>query len=103
MPDVKLGNRHECSECGVKFYDLGKPRAACPKCGTVQKDNDAEPTARRSRKSPAAVKPAKTKPVVKPAKTKSVDDEDGEELDHEDGENGEELDDAKGTDDAAAQ
>lgn len=36
MPDVKLGERYICSECGTKFYDLGRPTAVCPKCQSVQ-------------------------------------------------------------------
>ena len=33
-----LGNKHECVECGVKFYDLGKREAVCPACGTNQSE-----------------------------------------------------------------
>lgn len=36
MPD--LGTRHECYNCGAKFYDLGKTPPLCPKCGANQKD-----------------------------------------------------------------
>ena len=35
MPKPDLGRKHECSECGARFYDLGKESATCPKCGTV--------------------------------------------------------------------
>ena len=35
MPKPDLGRKHECSECGARFYDLGKEPATCPKCGTV--------------------------------------------------------------------
>lgn len=31
---AELGNKWECSECGTKFYDLGKAEGACPQCGT---------------------------------------------------------------------
>ena len=31
MPE--LGQKHECPDCGLKYYDLGKPKAVCPKCG----------------------------------------------------------------------
>lgn len=30
----QLGTKHLCSECGAKFYDLGKSKIVCPKCGT---------------------------------------------------------------------
>lgn len=38
MPELKLGTKHECYNCGTKFYDLGKSEAICPKCGANQKD-----------------------------------------------------------------
>jgi uncharacterized protein (TIGR02300 family) len=38
MPELKLGTKHECYNCGTKFYDLGKPESICPKCGANQKD-----------------------------------------------------------------
>ncbi len=51
-----LGNKHECYNCGTRFYDLGKSEAICPKCGANQKDSDrgdssaSTPAARRKRK-----------------------------------------------------
>jgi uncharacterized protein (TIGR02300 family) len=38
MPELKLGTKHECYNCGTKFYDLGKSESICPKCGANQKD-----------------------------------------------------------------
>jgi uncharacterized protein (TIGR02300 family) len=38
MPELKLGIKHECYNCGTKFYDLGKAEPLCPKCGANQKD-----------------------------------------------------------------
>jgi uncharacterized protein (TIGR02300 family) len=38
MPEVKLGTKFECFNCGTKFYDLGKSEPVCPKCGANQKD-----------------------------------------------------------------
>ena len=38
MPELKLGTKHECYNCGTKFYDLGKSEFICPKCGANQKD-----------------------------------------------------------------
>lgn len=29
-----LGKRYTCPSCGIKFYDLNKPEAICPKCKT---------------------------------------------------------------------
>lgn len=30
----KLGNKHLCEQCGTKYYDFGKSKIICPKCGT---------------------------------------------------------------------
>lgn len=62
MPE--LGTKHECFHCGVKFYDLGKAAAVCPKCGANQKDaGKAAPAAaaaprRRRREKPEPVEAA---------------------------------------------
>jgi uncharacterized protein (TIGR02300 family) len=39
MPELKLGTKHECYNCGTKFYDLGKSPPLCPKCGADQRDS----------------------------------------------------------------
>ncbi|MEA2195834.1 MAG: hypothetical protein QOG42_2548 [Solirubrobacteraceae bacterium] len=60
MPELKLGTKHECYNCGTKFYDLGKPEFICPKCGANQKDavqSDSpavSQAARRKRKAEVA-------------------------------------------------
>ncbi|MBP9145215.1 MAG: FYDLN acid domain-containing protein [Thermoanaerobaculia bacterium] len=33
-----LGTKHECYNCGAKFYDMGRPAPICPKCAANQKD-----------------------------------------------------------------
>jgi hypothetical protein len=38
MPE--LGKKHDCAECGTKFYDLGKADAVCPKCGTSPRETE---------------------------------------------------------------
>ena len=40
MPD--LGKKFECYNCGTKFYNLGRPEAICPKCGSNQKNAKSE-------------------------------------------------------------
>ncbi|UCE85177.1 MAG: FYDLN acid domain-containing protein [Deltaproteobacteria bacterium] len=30
---ASLGTKHECPECGAKFYDMNKPEPLCPRCG----------------------------------------------------------------------
>lgn len=58
MPD--LGLKHECPNCGIKFYDLGKPEPLCPKCGANVKHlapnepASASQAARRRRKAELA-------------------------------------------------
>jgi uncharacterized protein (TIGR02300 family) len=32
----ELGNKHQCQQCGTKFFDLNKNPVICPKCGAVQ-------------------------------------------------------------------
>jgi uncharacterized protein (TIGR02300 family) len=34
----ELGNKHQCQNCGVRFFDLNKSPIRCPKCGTVCQD-----------------------------------------------------------------
>ncbi|MDX1632519.1 MAG: FYDLN acid domain-containing protein [Thermoanaerobaculia bacterium] len=49
----QLGTKHECVECGTRFYDLGRPAAVCPACGTDQNEAlpDQEPSELTSGKS----------------------------------------------------
>jgi hypothetical protein len=60
MPN--LGKKFECFNCRTKFYDLGKPEAVCPKCGSNQKDakegEEAAPPAPRVRRPPPIVVPS---------------------------------------------
>ena len=39
-----LGRKFSCAECGAKFYDLGKERAVCPRCGADQTELRSEST-----------------------------------------------------------
>ena len=34
----ELGNKHQCQNCGARFFDLNKSPIRCPKCGTVCQD-----------------------------------------------------------------
>jgi uncharacterized protein (TIGR02300 family) len=60
MPELKLGTKYDCYNCGTKFYDLGKPDPVCPKCGANQKDavssesQAASQSSRRRRKAETA-------------------------------------------------
>lgn len=33
---TELGKKHSCFQCSGKFYDMGKEKAVCPKCGADQ-------------------------------------------------------------------
>ena len=60
-----LGNKHECSSCGTKFYDLGRSQLVCPSCG-----GDQEELAKgAAEEDPPGTK---TKPSKKPKKTKKT-------------------------------
>jgi uncharacterized protein (TIGR02300 family) len=59
MPELKLGTKYECFNCGTKFYDLGKADPLCPKCGANQRDATPDTpavsqSARRKRKAEVA-------------------------------------------------
>lgn len=60
MPELKLGTKYDCYNCGTKFYDLGKSEPICPKCGANQKDavtadsTAASQSSRRRRKAETA-------------------------------------------------
>jgi uncharacterized protein (TIGR02300 family) len=81
MPEVKLGTKHTCYSCGTKFYDLGRGKPTCPKCGANQDDAEAaanhlaNQAARRKRKADPKPK------VVK--KAADEDDLEGEAIDDE--------------------
>jgi len=66
---VELGNKHECLDCGTKFYDLGKTQLICPSC-----EGDQAELAKELGKSPKAkskTRAKKAKPKAKKAKPKA--------------------------------
>jgi uncharacterized protein (TIGR02300 family) len=99
MPEIKLGTKFDCFNCGTKFYDLGKPEPICPKCGANQKDSGqsesplAGQASRRRRKAEAKVVDfEEEEPIeviaddemVGPAEIEDADlDEEEEDLDEE--------------------
>lgn len=36
MAKPELGSKHQCHQCGTKFFDLNRNPVICPKCGAVQ-------------------------------------------------------------------
>ena len=72
-----LGQKHECSECGAKFYDLGKSDPVCPRCGAHVNDEAEEPKP-KSRKKRRAPSPAKA--AAAEAEDRSLGDDDEDDL-----------------------
>ena len=35
MAKPELGSKHQCQNCGARFFDLNKNPITCPKCGTI--------------------------------------------------------------------
>jgi uncharacterized protein (TIGR02300 family) len=98
MPE--LGTKFECFNCGVKFYDLGKPEAICPKCGANQKDAGArdqavEHPAPRRRRKEEVVKRVDDEEEATVEEGEAVEVEAGEEVVAEEEEEVEELHEAE--------
>jgi uncharacterized protein (TIGR02300 family) len=47
----ELGNKHQCQNCGARFFDLNKNPITCPKCGTIFQ---AAPLSRAAQRAAAA-------------------------------------------------
>lgn len=47
---IQLGTKHECSSCSTKYYDMGKSKAPCPKCGASLDGDDADSDPKASSK-----------------------------------------------------
>jgi hypothetical protein len=59
----RLGAKHLCFSCGLKFYDLNRPEPICPRCQSNQRDRPKE----------SASKPAPPRPPEAPRKPKPRD------------------------------
>lgn len=99
MPELKLGTKFECYNCGTKFYDLGKSDAVCPKCGANQKDavhSDSAAVSQASRRK-RKTDVAKTLDIEEdePVETPDIADDDmvAPDLEGDDVEEEEDLDD----------
>jgi uncharacterized protein (TIGR02300 family) len=72
---AELGNKHECLNCGTKFYDLGRARIVCPSCGSDQDEladqEKVEEGSARRRSSKSEVLPD----AEVPSEDEDVDDE----------------------------
>lgn len=61
MTKHELGQKHFCTNCGAKFYDLTRSPPTCPKCETVVE------VVEKPRPTRAAAKPKPKPPAPKPA------------------------------------
>ena len=43
-----LGTRYTCFSCGCRFFDLNRPEAICPDCGSPQDAGSKSKTSRRA-------------------------------------------------------
>lgn len=68
---VELGNKHECLNCGTKFYDLGKSDLICPSCEMDQAEIAEQGEGSAKAKSPSKKK-SKTAAKKKKKKTKTA-------------------------------
>lgn len=75
---IELGNKHECLDCGTKFYDLGRTELICPQCGGDQKEL-AESEAGTAKTGTGSKKTA-AKKKKKKTKKKAVKKETSEEV-----------------------
>lgn len=75
MPARDLGSKFICFKCNTKFYDMKKPEAVCPKCGTDQRDSPANRPVEKTRGRLAAV-PKVVEPIVPAAEEPAESEED---------------------------
>ena len=63
MADPEWGKKRKCQNCNIKYYDLQKEPATCPKCGTVYRLE----TTQRGRRSRQNIDVPKPIPITKTA------------------------------------
>ena len=69
---AQLGEKHECDDCGIKVYDLGRPQALCPRCGRDLKT--AQPK-RKIEEAPPP-RPPRPEPVIEEPVDEAPDSDD---------------------------
>lgn len=89
MARPELGNKHSCTSCGAKFYDLNRSPFVCPKCNQAFTE------------SPSSALIAVATPVEKvvPPKSKVRTFDDDDDDDDDDALAGVEIDDVEDDDD----
>ena len=78
MNKDKLGNKHLCSNCGTKFFDLKKEIPTCPNCGTEivikTKPRLGRPPLNKNIKKTGSVVEIKNEEKIKDNSVKEEDD-----------------------------
>ena len=87
MIDAELGKKLVCTSCTVKFYDLGKDPAECPKCGNIFSADPILPS--KEDRPPATEEKPEAEKEEEPKAIDSVDDDEAvvvsfEDLDEDD-------------------
>lgn len=74
---ANLGKKHICTnpDCGIKFYDFGKPEPICPKC--KRRVNESEEKELLEKKRVRPVEEEEETPEERPAAA-AADGEEGE-------------------------
>jgi uncharacterized protein (TIGR02300 family) len=62
MPAKDLGAKYVCFKCGTKFYDMKRPDAICPKCGTDQRESPVNKPGAEGRRARVAAVPKVIEP-----------------------------------------
>lgn len=52
MTPAQRGLKHVCSECACKYYDLGRKKATCPKCGGQPVQQQLPSSGRPAKRAP---------------------------------------------------
>ena len=76
------GAKHNCMNCGVKFYDLHRTPIACPKCGTEVEVEAVRPNRRRPSAQPEPTPPANEEAAIAVTADETVDDDSDEIVEH---------------------
>lgn len=74
MAKPELGLKRTCVSCGVRFYDLARTPAVCPKCGTEQPAE--QPRLRRAAATPAPDEKLKKRAASPEAEADDIEVED---------------------------
>jgi uncharacterized protein (TIGR02300 family) len=74
-----LGEKHICGDCDTRYYDLGRPEATCPKCGSVNRVDEEVALASTLGRRPSK----RRQPESDEADVDSAEDEEEEEEEEE--------------------